>query len=181
MQRIHIIGGTGSGKTTLARKLGIHLGIPFYDLDEVGYEGGSGAKRPIDVRLADLKCIAAQSAWITEGGFILWIDELLQAADTIVWLDLPWRIRRWRIITRHIKADFARNNRHAGYLNLYRFYKRSRNYERDPTIYTLQTPDGDDYMSHATVVHKLEQYKDKVLHCCTIADVAAFERTITLG
>ena len=35
MQRIHIIGGTGSGKTTLARKIGTHLGIPFYDLDEV--------------------------------------------------------------------------------------------------------------------------------------------------
>ncbi len=36
-------------------------------------------------------------------------------------------------------------------------------------------------MSHATVMYTLEQYKDKVLHCRTIADVAAFERTITLG
>ncbi len=178
MQRIHIIGGTGSGKTTLARKLGTRLGITFYDLDEVGYEGGFDAKRPLDVRLADLKRIAAQPSWVTEGGFILWVDELLWAADTIVWLDLPWRIRRWRVITRHVKADLARNNRHAGYLNLYRFYKMSRNYEYDTTIYTLQPPDGDDFMNRATVVHTLESYKSKVVHCRTGADVAAFEKTV---
>ena len=178
MQRIHIIGGTGSGKTTLACKIGTRLNIPFYDLDEVGYEGGAGAPRPLDVRLATLERIAAQPAWVTEGGFILWIDELLRMADTIVLLDLPWRIRRWRVIMRHIKADLAHNNRHAGYLNLYRFYMRSRTYESDPTIYTLQPPDIGDYSSRATVEHYLQPYKSKVVHCRTVADVAAFEKTV---
>ena len=176
MQRIHIIGGTGSGKTTLARKLGTHLDIPFYDLDEVGYEGGFGAPRPLNVRLAMLKDIAAQPAWVTEGGFILWVDELLRTADTIVLLDLPWRIRRWRVITRHIKADLARNNRHAGYLNLYRFYRTSQKYETNPTIYTLQPPDIGDYSSRATVEHYLQPYCEKVIHCRTPVDVAAFEK-----
>lgn len=178
MQRIHIIGGTGSGKTTLARKMGERLHVPFYDLDEIGYEGGFGAPRPLHVRLTDLKRIAAQPTWVTEGGFILWIDELLRMADTIVWLDLPWRIRRWRVITRHLKADLARSNRHSGYLNLYRFYMTARKYERNPIIYTLQPPDIGDYSSRATVVHYLEQYKNKVVHCRTPADVAAFEATL---
>lgn len=178
MQRIHIIGGTGSGKTTLARKIGTRLGIPFYDLDEVGYEGGFGAPRPLDVRLATLERIASQPTWVTEGGFILWIDELLRTADTIVWLDLPWRVRRWRVILRHIKADLARNNRHAGYVNLYRFYMTSRTYESNPTIYTLQPPDIGDYSSRATVSHYLQQYKSKVVHCRTVADVAAFENPL---
>ncbi len=181
MHRIHIIGGTGSGKTTLARTLGTHLNVPSYDLDEIGYEGGFGAKRPLDVRLVDLERIAAQPDWITEGAFILWIDILLQAADTIVWLDLPWRIRRWRVITRHIKADLARNNRHAGYLNLYRFYQISKSYEKDSTIFTLQPPDGDDYNNRATVAHTLVRFSQKVVHCRTIADVRAFEQTLIPG
>ncbi len=178
MQRIHIIGSTGSGKTTLGRKLGTRLNIPFYELDAVGYEGGFGPARPLDVRLAMLKEIAAQSAWITEGGFILWIDQLLRTAETIVWLDLPWRIRRWRVITRHIKADLARNNRHPGYLNLYRFYMSHRNYDNDPTIYKLEPPDIGDYSSRASVEHYLQPYTDKVIHCRTVADVVAFERTL---
>ncbi|GAC1405446.1 MAG: hypothetical protein NVS4B12_21970 [Ktedonobacteraceae bacterium] len=181
MHRIHIIGGTGSGKTTLARKLGTRLGIPFHDLDEIGYEGGFGAPRPLNVRLAELKRIADLPAWVTEGGYILWIDELLRMADTIVWLDLPWRIRRWRIITRHIKADLAHTNRHSGYLNLYRFYKTARKYERNPIVYTLQASNSGDYSSRATVIHYLERYKDKVVQCRTVADVTAFEKRVILG
>jgi adenylate kinase family enzyme len=50
VRRIHIIGGPGSGKTTLAGYLAQAIGASCYDLDVVGYEGGSGARRPLDVR-----------------------------------------------------------------------------------------------------------------------------------
>ena len=174
--RIHIIGGQGSGKTTLARRLGTLLDAPYYDLDEVGYEGGFGAKRPLEARLADIERIIAQPSWITEGGFIWWIDDLLRAADTIVWLDMPWRIRRWRILTRHIKADLARNNRHPGYLNLYNFYIRSREYHRSTTLLTLDPDEGlaNDSSNRVTVAHKLAPYQEKVVQCCSPADVEAF-------
>ena len=45
--RIHIVGGPGSGKTTIALDLGRRLDVPAYDLDEVGYEGGAGDQRPL--------------------------------------------------------------------------------------------------------------------------------------
>ena len=176
-QRILIVGGAGSGKTTLARRVGTYLTIPFYDSDEIGYEGGFGAPRPRNVQRTDLERITSQPAWVVDGA-MLWTNMLLQRANTIVWLDLPWRVRRWRIIMRHIKADLARNNRHSGYLKLYRFYMYSRNYERDVTISTPQPPDGDVYENRATLEHYLQPYKDKVIHCRTIADVTAFERTI---
>jgi len=180
--RIHIIGGTGSGKTTLARRLGTLLDAPFYDLDEIGYEGGFGAKRSLDMRLADIERIVEQPAWVTEGGFIWWIDDLLRAADTIVWLDLPWRIRRWRIITRHIKADLARNNRHPGYRNLYNFYMLSRDYHRSTTLLTLNPDEGlaNDSSNRVTVAHKLALYQEKVVQCYSPADVEAFVARFTL-
>ena len=45
--KIHIVGGPGSGKTYLARKLSRELGILHYDLDDVQWanESGYGKKR----------------------------------------------------------------------------------------------------------------------------------------
>jgi shikimate kinase len=34
-QRIHIIGGSGSGKSTIRAKLAAEVGIPVYDLDDL--------------------------------------------------------------------------------------------------------------------------------------------------
>ncbi len=180
--RIHIIGGAGSGKTTLAQRLGEWLDAPYYDLDEIGYEGAFAAKRALGLRLADIQSIIAQPAWITEGGFIWWVDNLLRAADTIVWLDLPWRIRRWRIITRHIKADLAHNNRHPGYRNLYNFYMRSRNYHRSKMLLTLDPDEGlaNDSSNRITVAHKLAPYEDKVVQCCSPADVEKFVAMLSI-
>ena len=53
-RRIHIVGGPGSGKTTLAARLGRHLGVPVYDLDAIAYEAGAGPKRELGARRTDV-------------------------------------------------------------------------------------------------------------------------------
>ena len=42
--KIHIVGGPGSGKSFLAKKLSRELGIPHYDLDDIQWvnEGATG-------------------------------------------------------------------------------------------------------------------------------------------
>jgi adenylate kinase family enzyme len=65
MKRIHIIGGPGSGKTTLARQLSTRLHILCYELDTIGWEGGFGVERSLEVRLADISRIAAQPEWMS--------------------------------------------------------------------------------------------------------------------
>src|SRR4051812_11565326 len=76
-QRIHIIGGPGSGKTTLARRLSARLSVPAYDLDTIAYESGAGRKRPLDMRLTDVRRIAADPAWVIEGAYLWWTDDVL--------------------------------------------------------------------------------------------------------
>jgi adenylate kinase family enzyme len=48
--RIHIVGGPGSGKTTLATRLGHLLAAPVHDLHTVAYETGAGRKRELALR-----------------------------------------------------------------------------------------------------------------------------------
>ena len=43
MRKVHITGVPGSGKTTLSLRLADRLGVPAYDLDDVGYDGGGAA------------------------------------------------------------------------------------------------------------------------------------------
>jgi adenylate kinase family enzyme len=121
LRRIHIVGGPGSGKTTLARRLAVERTIPVYDLDSIGYKNGAGAKHPLSDKVADVSAIAERDAWITEGIFLWWTDELLRKADVIVWLDISWRVAAWRIVRRHAMASLSGTNRHRGLRRLWRF------------------------------------------------------------
>lgn len=174
--RIHIIGGSGSGKTTLARAIAAQRALPAYDLDTLAYEGGAGAKRPLDARLADVRRIAGQPDWVTEGIFLWWTDELLRAADIIVWLDLPWRIGARRVIIRHLRASLAGTNRHRGIRNLLRFLRATRHYygaKPPPTA-----PDDDRATNRAATVAALAAYPDKITRCCRPADVHALMKRV---
>ena len=176
--RIHIVGGPGSGKTTIALDLGRRLDVRTYDLDQVGYEGGAGDRRPLNARLADVCAIAAQPGWVTEGVFLGWTDELLRAADVILWLDVPWRVAAWRIIARHVRASLAGTNRHPGILRLLRFLRFAMRYygssEAGPVVL-----DNDGSNSRAATSGHLEPFWGKVVHCRSADEVETFLACLT--
>ena len=173
-RRIHIIGGPGSGKTTLARAIASRLKTPCYELDEIGYEGGAGAQRPLDTRLAEVKQIANQDCWVTEGIFLGWTEVLLQKADVIVWLDLPWRIARWRIVTRHLKAELTRKNRHPGWRKLYKFLQWCSTYYNDAVPLNKTKIVGDITENHPTTAYYLTEHRAKLVHCKSPSQVKDF-------
>ena len=78
VKRLHIIGGPGSGKSTLARRLGVQLNLPVFELDTIAFQGLDFDERPLEARRQAIREIAAQPAWITEGIFVGWVDELLE-------------------------------------------------------------------------------------------------------
>jgi shikimate kinase len=176
--RIHIIGGPGSGKTTLARRISSAQSIPAFDLDTIGYENGAGAKRPLADRLADTAAVARQDAWITEGIFLWWIDELLRRADVIIWLDVPWRVAAWRIARRHMTASLSGTNRHRGLRRLWRFLLAARRYYLEPAV-RLHAPDDDAAMTRAATAEALPPHASRIVHCRTSEDVARFSMSAT--
>ena len=174
LRRVHVIGGPGSGKTTLGRQLAVRLGVPLTDLDEIAYVGGAGAKRPPAERLADVGAIAARPAWITEGIYLWWADDLFRAADAIIWLDLPWRVAAWRIVLRHIRSNLAGTNPHPGVPKLWRFLRSTRKYYIDASAKTTAALNDDDAITRALTAREIAPYADKLVRCSDSAEVSSF-------
>lgn len=87
-RRIHVIGGPGTGKTTLAGGLGEALGLAVIHLDDIArVGGGTGRVRTPAERDPLVAAILAGDAWITEGVHLGWTEPLLARAELIVWLE----------------------------------------------------------------------------------------------
>ncbi len=169
MTRIHIVGPPASGKTTLAQKLATSLKVPFYELDYIAWEEGfPKTERSLEDRLSDISRITTQPAWITEGIFLIWTDELLRSANHIVWLDMPLRLTLKRIIFRRLRrsltgidlpSSLLKQLQFLKYIGLYYFGKRP----VDTRIFTA---------------NHLMAYQNKLIHCRHPSEVEAFIKSI---
>jgi Adenylate kinase and related kinases len=106
--KIYIVGAVSSGKTTLARKLSEKLNIRYQSLDELVHipdksNPWGNKKRELKERDNLFHSVIQQSMWIIEDTGRPCFIEGLEAADTIVLLEVPTRIRNYRIIKRWIK------------------------------------------------------------------------------
>lgn len=104
LNKIHIIGSVGSGKTTLARMLSSKLNIPFYELDNVVWKRfkSGDIRRSEEERDAYLIHLISSDAWIIEGVHHKWVVPSFQTADLIIFLDTNYSKRTFRIIKRFI-------------------------------------------------------------------------------
>lgn len=105
MKRIVIVGSSGSGKSTLARQLGRSLDLPVFHLDRYYWHPGWVGTPPQAWRrvVADL---AAKPEWIIDGNYRETLDARLQAADTVIFLDLPRWLCAWRALKRRFQYRF---------------------------------------------------------------------------
>ena len=99
MRRIAIVGNSGGGKSTLARRLGARLGLPVVHLDILFWKPGWVESDETDFRQRTAEALAG-AAWICDGNFGGTFDIRFPRADTIIWIDqLRW-LCVWRAMTR---------------------------------------------------------------------------------
>jgi adenylate kinase family enzyme len=99
MQRISVVGSTGSGKTTFARRLAARLRVPHIELDAFHWGRGWTVADPETFTARVIEAIAAES-WVCDGNYSTVRPFVLARADTVVWLDLPLRTCLMRILRR---------------------------------------------------------------------------------
>ncbi|MFO1110805.1 MAG: adenylate kinase [Bradyrhizobium sp.] len=102
-RRIVVIGNSGGGKSTLARRLGAACGLPHTEIDALLWEPG-WSLTPAEVYAAEHARLIAADKWIIDGlGRRDSIPARLSRASCIVLVDLPLWMHFWLAAERQLK------------------------------------------------------------------------------
>jgi adenylate kinase family enzyme len=104
MTRVAVIGPGGAGKSRIARQLGEAMGARVVELDRLFWRPGwveTPAREWEEIQRQEL----AQEPWVVEGLHQNTVDLWLEAADTIVFLDVSPLVATWRVSRRRLSAD----------------------------------------------------------------------------
>lgn len=107
MNKVAVFGKPGGGKSTLSRKLSAETGIKLCALDLIEYKR-NGERVPPDEYSKKHADLIDTDNWIIDGlgtleSFWLRID----AADTLIYVDLPYSVHYWWATKRLLKSVFV--------------------------------------------------------------------------
>jgi adenylate kinase family enzyme len=108
VKRVNVKGISGSGKSTFAVELARRLGLPYVELDAL-HHGPNWSEPTNEEFRARVRAAmdATPDGWVIDGNYEAKLGDLVLAeADTIVWLDPPFRVkaaRLWRRTARRIR------------------------------------------------------------------------------
>jgi adenylate kinase family enzyme len=104
LRRVNVKGISGSGKSTFAAELAQRLDLPYIELDALHHGPNWSEPTAEEFRAKVQEAMdAAPDGWVIDGNYEGKLGTLvLDAADTIVWLDLPFRVKARRLWRRSV-------------------------------------------------------------------------------
>ena len=107
MRRVWVVGNSGSGKSTLAAALAARLGVRYVEIDAVRHQANWVELESTELRRRLLVAIESDG-WVVDGNYSGVADKVADAADTVVWLDLPRRTVMRQIVLRTLQRIVRR-------------------------------------------------------------------------
>lgn len=104
IQRISVIGISGSGKSIFSRKLAEQTGLPLFHMDNLFWKG-NWEEVPEEEYLQKHEELIQKDSWIIEGYIDAKMADRLTRSDLVIFLDYPgwlcawWVFKRW--LTHH--------------------------------------------------------------------------------
>lgn len=158
-ERVLIAGVTGSGKTTLARRIAAQWDLVHHEIDAL-HHGPNWTPRP--EFLDDVRAFAATDRWVTEWQYTSKGTDVIMTprAQLGIWLNYPWPIVRTRLLRRTFSRSILRTEMYNGNVEkpIWDWFKR----DQDETILQWQTktrhkwdermPQVENEFPHLTVV-----------------------------
>lgn len=113
--RITIIGYSGGGKTTLAKKIAKEFNIPHQQIDRIWFES-NGHKAETEVEKEKVRKIikarvaefVSQEAWVSDGFYSKAQSIMADKANYVVVVELPL----WKRLLNHWKRILRKEDRH---------------------------------------------------------------------
>lgn len=102
-RRISVVGLSGSGKTTVARRLARLVEAPHVELDAVHWIHPDWAEPSDEEFQAAVGRALAGDAWVVEGNYRSARAVYWPRVEMMVWLDLPLWLTTWRALWRSLR------------------------------------------------------------------------------
>ncbi len=111
MRRVSVVGNSGSGKSSLARRIAATIDAPYVELDAIHHLPDWQPIDP-DVFIHRVDAITAAETWVVDGNYRTVVVEgpVWARADTVVWLDLS-RSTVMQQVTRRTLRRLVRRER----------------------------------------------------------------------
>jgi adenylate kinase family enzyme len=103
VDRVVVVGGPGSGKSSVAAQIARALGVTKVELDDLWW-GPKWTPAGRDQLRSSVNEVLAAGHWVIEGNYFDEVADLVwPRADLIVWLDVPRRVGVRRALLRSVR------------------------------------------------------------------------------